>query len=299
MKLLPLLPLISLLALSACNGPTEDPATTEVDNTAPTPTSPAPAASPSFEGALAYPFGLDLAEFTLLGDPQEEAGGDCESVSQVKTKGNLALVETETDCFGYGSSTTYTLYRDKEIILEHELGKSGSGFTESITNYTEMSPDVYYRRGDTEAARAAAEFERTTMQDADISIEMANIRLRDLTGDGGTHYICYVQDDGGPLALQVEWVGRRARRVKYKGQTEFIDLELDSETTTTEGAYPVTTTTYDELVDGAYNGQYELTHSGNYDYLVYTRGEDGRVFRFTGDNELSSGEDGYRSTPCY
>ena len=299
MKTLSVPLLALLLLLTACGNPTETPATTEATPTAPAPTTPAPAASPTFDGPLAYPFGLDTTSFTPIGEPRKSAGGDCESISQVRISGEYALVESHSNCFANGTSVTHTLYYNKQVVMEHALSTSSDYFSEIITNYTAgPDPEVYYRSGNPASDRAV-DFETETMQDADISINQLNVWLRELTDDHGTHFVCYEQDGGGPLALQVEYVGEVAWRVKYAGQTERLYLQLDSREMTTDGAYPVTTSRYIELVNDDENGQYELTHSGNYDYLVYTRGRDGKVFKFTADNELSSRGEGYRTSPCY
>jgi hypothetical protein len=91
-----------------------------------------------------------------------------------------------------------------------------------------------------------------------------------------------------------------AHLVQYKGQQGMMTLRYEKEEVNTNDApTPTVRTTYSELVDDKVNGTYLLTHAGNMDYATYTRGRDGKVFKFTIDHD-KLGEDGnYRTSSCF
>jgi len=113
------------------------------------------------------------------------------------------------------------------------------------------------------------------------------------------HYRCFVSDEIKELKLSVSFdTYDNALEVKYIGQTQGIPLTYLDEVIITP-SQPATKTIYKEIDMGEETGTYELTHSGNYDYIKYIRKKDGEVFNFTIDLELSVLDIGYRSTPCY
>ena len=62
-----------------------------------------------------------------------------------------------------------------------------------------------------------------------------------------------------------------------------------------QGAYPVIEDYYKEMVDGKENGQYKITKSGNWVYVEYKRGTDGKIFKFTIDHNANP----YGKAPCF
>ncbi|HKK74830.1 MAG TPA: hypothetical protein VJ953_07160 [Saprospiraceae bacterium] len=114
------------------------------------------------------------------------------------------------------------------------------------------------------------------------------------------YYICYEGGGDNKLGLSIAFSeDGTAIEVKYRGQSEAIELREIDEKMSTEGAYPVIETTYQEMVEGQVNGIYVLTHAGNWDYAQYIRGRDEKEFSFTIDHEQSIQNDTYRTTPCY
>jgi len=114
------------------------------------------------------------------------------------------------------------------------------------------------------------------------------------------HFICYTGDSNANLAISISFdKEEKALKVKYKGQEEAIALSYLKENIITEGSYPTIETYYSEIYNGKENGVYKLIHSGNWDYAEYTRSSDGKKFKFTIDHDLTIGNDGYRTTPCF
>lgn len=110
------------------------------------------------------------------------------------------------------------------------------------------------------------------------------------------HYICYSNDNRKEKKI---WVGFNkndiALKLKYEGQDESIELEYLKNEYQKGGAYPTIRTYYNEIYGGQVNGVYKTTHSGNWDYVEYTRGKDNKVFKFTIDHKLNP----YGSIPCF
>lgn len=114
------------------------------------------------------------------------------------------------------------------------------------------------------------------------------------------YYICYEGGENARLGLSIAFSDDgTALYAQYKGQGESIALKKMEETMSTEGAYPVIETTYQERIDGKINGIYVLTHSGNWDYARYIRGRDNKEFSFTINHDLSIQNHSYRQSPCY
>lgn len=113
------------------------------------------------------------------------------------------------------------------------------------------------------------------------------------------HFKCYVCDDNPSLQISICFENEKATYVKYKGQDETISLYFVKSKFEKGGAYPTTIDTYVEKYRGETNGTYVLTHSGNWDYVNYSRKSDGKKFNFTIDLSLSIKGDTYRTTPCY
>jgi hypothetical protein len=114
------------------------------------------------------------------------------------------------------------------------------------------------------------------------------------------HFICYKGDANPALEISISFdKEEKALKVKYKGQEEAMNLSYVKEEYLEGGAYPTIETYYSEMYDGKENGVYKLIHSGNWDYAEYTRTKDGKKFKFTIDHDLSIGNDGYTTIPCF
>ena len=112
-------------------------------------------------------------------------------------------------------------------------------------------------------------------------------------------YRCFECDDNIKLKISVEYnINETPISVKYNGQKQSIGLSPIKGGNKNYKSNVVES--YNEMLDGKINGKYVFTHSGNWDYIVYTR-KDGKKFKFTINLEesLNQNNDGYRETPCY
>lgn len=115
----------------------------------------------------------------------------------------------------------------------------------------------------------------------------------DLTVD---HYICYLDDKTSSKKIWISFNQKeKAIRIKYKGQTDSIQLIFEREEYIKGGTHPTIINYYSERYNGKTNGVYKLTHSGNWDYVEYIRGKDNKVFNFTIDHNAKS----YGKKPCF
>jgi hypothetical protein len=123
----------------------------------------------------------------------------------------------------------------------------------------------------------------------EIQIQEPHLRMADENG----YYICYQENDRPSLQFAAYFIEPGiAQTVSYKGQTESIELIFTEKEIIEAGRAPYIMK-YNEIIDGQVNGQYEFTHSGNWDYAKYTR-KDGKVFNFTFMAEKS-----YQEDPCF
>jgi hypothetical protein len=100
------------------------------------------------------------------------------------------------------------------------------------------------------------------------------------------HYICYKDDKVDSRMIWISFTDKDdAIQIKYKGQKAPIDLIFIKEEFTKGGSHPTIIKYYSEKVNQEINGKYKLTHSGNWDYVEYTRGKDDKKFNFTIDFE--------------
>ena len=110
------------------------------------------------------------------------------------------------------------------------------------------------------------------------------------------YYICY---SNNTIKSQKIWISfdekNQAVEIKYKGQTDTMKLKFDKEAYIEGGTHPTIIKYYNEIYKGTINGQYKLTHSGNWDYVTYLRAEDGKEYNFTIDHN----SDPYGSKPCF
>jgi hypothetical protein len=109
---------------------------------------------------------------------------------------------------------------------------------------------------------------------------------------------CFTCDSKPNLQFSMCFENDKAIYVKYKGQDETMEL-LFLKTKNPKKEVATYIETYNEMYRGAVNGTYTITHSGNYDYVVYTRKKDGKKFEFTIDLDRSVINEEYRKTPCY
>ena len=117
------------------------------------------------------------------------------------------------------------------------------------------------------------------------------------SSDTVSYYICYNEDNGSSLNLSIGFNNKsRALSVKYKGMNSSMDLIfIRVENENPGGPYPVLVKYYNEMYQEKVNGEYRLTHSGNWDYVEYTRGKDSKKFNFTINHNSNS----YSYTPCF
>ena len=115
--------------------------------------------------------------------------------------------------------------------------------------------------------------------------------------DTVSYYICYNEDNESSLDLSIGFNNNgRALSVKYKGMNSCMDLIfIEEENENPDGPYPVLVSYYNEIYQEKVNGEYKLTHSGNWDYVEYTRGKDSKKFNFTIDRNSNS----YSYTTCF
>lgn len=112
------------------------------------------------------------------------------------------------------------------------------------------------------------------------------------------YFICYDADKNPKLHLSVCFENNKAVYVKYQGQDKSIPLTFVK--TNIQKGVAAYSDVYSEKYRGKVTGTYVMTHSGNYDYVKYTRKKDGKVFNFTiNHTETISEEGNYRTTPCY
>ncbi len=105
-------------------------------------------------------------------------------------------------------------------------------------------------------------------------------------------YVCFTENQNKKLKIWVSYTeGGRALKVKYKGQDKAIDLHYIK----TEYNDRTITSYYNEFYEGKINGNYTITHVGNWDYVTYTRGKDNKKFEFTIDHEKNP----WGSKPCF
>lgn len=110
------------------------------------------------------------------------------------------------------------------------------------------------------------------------------------------HYICFKDNKKSSRIIWVSYDHKNiAISIKYKGQTQSIPLELTNEDYIKGGTHPTIIKHYDEIYNGLKNGSYSITHSGNWDYVKYTRAKDSKEFNFTIDHTANP----YGKTPCF
>lgn len=109
------------------------------------------------------------------------------------------------------------------------------------------------------------------------------------------YYICF----NGNNNSMVIWIkfseDGKALEVKHKGESEALPLAFRTAENITGGAYPTNDNYYYAIVNKETIGTYKITHSGNWDYVDYTREIDGKKLKFTIDHNANP----YSKTPCF
>lgn len=136
---------------------------------------------------------------------------------------------------------------------------------------------------------------KNIIKEAIVESKAENIK-ENKTEKVALYYICY---SNNTIKSQKIWISfdekNQAVEIKYKGQTDSIKLNFDKEEYMEGGAHPTIIKYYNEIYNGKINGQYKLTHSGNWDYVKYIRAKDGKEYNFTIDHHLNP----YGSKPCF
>jgi hypothetical protein len=112
-------------------------------------------------------------------------------------------------------------------------------------------------------------------------------------------YRCFDSDNNAKLKISVEYnINETPVSVKYIGQNTSITLVAIKGSKKNYQAN--SEESFNEKQNGQIIGKYVFTHSGNWDYIVYTK-KDGKKFKFTVNMEesLNQNGDGYRESPCY
>ncbi|GAA4235244.1 hypothetical protein GCM10022291_16600 [Postechiella marina] len=111
-----------------------------------------------------------------------------------------------------------------------------------------------------------------------------------------SNYICYTNNNNKSKKI---WIGfnnsNKAMKIKYNGQSESIPLKFVRNEYIEGGTQPTIIDYYNEIYNGEINGHYKLTKSGNWYYVLYTRGKDNKEFNFTVDHTMGV----LSSKPCF
>ncbi|SEK46047.1 hypothetical protein SAMN04487910_0578 [Aquimarina amphilecti] len=127
-----------------------------------------------------------------------------------------------------------------------------------------------------------------TIENDTITISESNSKI--------DKYVCYTSDENKTKRI---WIGfdkdNKAVKLKYEGQKESLVLKHNKEEYIEGGSQPTIINYYDEIYEGKVNGKYTVKNSGNWSYVTYTRGKDGKAFKFTIDHSANP----YGSEPCF
>jgi hypothetical protein len=114
-------------------------------------------------------------------------------------------------------------------------------------------------------------------------------------------YQCFDNDNNPDLKISVEYLDGSPVSIKFSKDNSSVNLEeIKNSTKNHNGVVHSESNSYFEIKNGVKNGKFTITHSGIYDYLVYT-GKDGKKSKYTInlDESVNLEGDGYRSTPCF
>lgn len=258
-----------------------------------------------------FPFGYNLEDWTQ-GKVSDRAGGDCWGSKRNYSKDDLHMVLDSGSCGEYGSTNTYYLLQGGELLKVH-LQEANVDFEASGDEGNYICSDKIYsfEGGGTLASRSQrmghadfpsmdAAFSEEPLKDAASLRKQFKREAESTPMPEPDYYICYKVNKGESSGLMIAFTeDGKAIWAQYEGQGDIIELEFQAENMETGTAYPVTEGHYKEIIEGDVNGEYSLTHSGNYDYAEYTRAKDGKVFNFTIDFDATVAGDGYSEIPCY
>ncbi len=111
--------LSSMLLIAACGDDKQGGKQEQSDNKDPVLTTEDDELEHEIDEPFLFPFGLNLDDFTATGY-REGCAGDCCSGIRVLQKGNYSLFLDTLDCWEYGYTEKYLLYRGDELIASHE-----------------------------------------------------------------------------------------------------------------------------------------------------------------------------------
>lgn len=168
----------------------------------------------------------------------------------------------------------------------------------SIYNDSMIKLETHFWSGEPEEDTPMDSFAENTVQYSYYTINAnGKITNQKTQQKSVAYYICYNSDHDSELKL---WIGfddnNKASSAKYLGMNSTLELVfIKEENENMEDSYPVLTSYYNEIDGGKINGVYKLTHSGNWDYVEYTRDKDLQKFNFTIDQNSNN----YSETPCF
>lgn len=241
--------------------------------------------------------------YALLDDNGEEVGF---IFPQYKDETKINMIQLSSSKYktkeGLGVGSTFADLKKLHPTIETH-GSEVEGSTGSTLGGLGFKLDIYFWSHEIDESQIPASTEvvqiyiqgKPAPQATAASIpepEVDEASLKEIK-----YYICYNEDTKKKITI---WVGFNDKsdpvQVKYKGSPEPMDIVFKNEVNTNVGgAYPVLVTYYDEIYDGKVNGQYVFTKSGNWYYAEYTRGRDGKVFKFTIDHDANP----FGTSPCF
>jgi hypothetical protein len=112
------------------------------------------------------------------------------------------------------------------------------------------------------------------------------------------YYQCFTGDNNPDLCLSIKFVNNKGTEASYNGNSEGMRLFFIKDTVINLGGPVRLVANYQELYNGKENGFYEITRAGNYTYVKYIRGKDGKEFNFSIDLDRSLEYDTYTTKPC-
>ncbi len=126
------------------------------------------------------------------------------------------------------------------------------------------------------------------------TIDLANRRAKEGT------YICFQSDEDETLRLSVYFsADAKARAMKYEGKNDWTHLIYNTSELKDDGPNPSFIDQYYEYYRGKKFGLFNLRHSGDWDYIKYSRLRDAKEFNFTIDHETTLVDGAHRRTPCF
>ena len=112
---------------------------------------------------------------------------------------------------------------------------------------------------------------------------------------------CFDNDNNANLKISVEYIDGNPVSIKFNKDNSIVQLEaIKNSSKNHSGVVHSESNSYFEIKNGTKNGKFTLTHSGIYDYILYTS-KDGKKTKYTInlDDSVNPEGDVYRSTPCF